>query len=95
MAVLPLDGLGHAIGRVGRRELDGRRKVVSISEITGMEGDIVSMQEIFSFQRLGISETGEVRGAFRASGIRPKFADRIAAAGFRLRTSMFEGQTVV
>jgi pilus assembly protein CpaF len=83
----------HAVVQIARMP-DGKRKVVSISEITGMEGDTVSMQEIFCFQRLGISETGEVRGCFKATGIRPKFADRIAASGFRLPASMFEGQTV-
>jgi pilus assembly protein CpaF len=84
----------HAVVQVSRLP-DGKRKVVSISEITGMEGDVVSMQEIFTFQRRGISENGSIQGAFKAAGIRPKFADRIVAAGFRLRASLFEDEMMV
>ncbi len=72
------------------RLADGTRKIVAISEITGMEGEVVSMQQIFTFERKGITETGGVKGAFRATGIRPKFADRLAAAGYRLRSSLFD-----
>jgi pilus assembly protein CpaF len=72
------------------RLADGTRKVVNISEITGMEGDVVTMQEIFIFERRGVTEAGKVRGVFRPTGVRPKFADRLAAAGFRLRTSLFD-----
>ncbi len=68
---------------------DGRRKVVSISEIAGMEGDVVTMQEIFTFEKRGL-ENGAVRGIFRPTGIRPKFTDRLHAAGIRLRASMFD-----
>ncbi|HUR37727.1 MAG TPA: CpaF family protein [Terriglobales bacterium] len=67
---------------------DGRRKIVSIAEITGMEGDVVTMQEIFTFEKQGI-ENGKIRGVFRPTGIRPRFADRLMAAGIRLRTSLF------
>src|SRR4051812_16506242 len=77
------------------RMSDGTRKVVSISEIAGMEGDTVSMQEIFKFERQGLSETGQVRGSFKATGIRPKFAERLSAAGCRLRPGLFETETVV
>ncbi|HEV8522916.1 MAG TPA: CpaF family protein [Terriglobales bacterium] len=73
---------------------DGTRKVVNISEITGMEGDVVTMQEIFVFERRGVSETGKVRGIFRATGVRPKFADRLAAGGYRLRASLFDPDMV-
>jgi pilus assembly protein CpaF len=69
---------------------DGSRKVVSISEITGMEGEVVCMQEIFLFERRGLTESGKVRGVFRPTGIRPKFAERLIAAGFRLPTQLFE-----
>jgi pilus assembly protein CpaF len=74
---------------------DGTRKLVSISEIAGMESDTVSMQEIFKFERQGVSETGQVRGIFRSTGIRPKFAERLSAAGCRLRPGLFEMATAV
>src|SRR6267154_2291242 len=74
---------------------DGTRKVVSVSEISGMEGETLSMQEIFKFERQGISDTGQVRGTFKATGIRPKFAERLSAAGCRLRPGLFETETVV
>ena len=74
---------------------DGTRKVITISEVTGMEGEVISMQEIFTFDRQGIDETGKVRGAFRATGIRPKFAERLATAGCRLRPALFESRMEV
>jgi len=70
---------------------DGTRKVTSISEITGMEGDIITMQEIFLFEKVGVNEDGKVIGRFRATGVRPKMAERMLAAGIRLPASMFEG----
>ncbi len=70
---------------------DGTRKVTSISEITGMEGDIITMQEIFVFEKVGVSQEGRVIGRFRATGVRPKVAERLLAAGIRLPASMFEG----
>ncbi len=84
----------HAVVQVSRLS-DGTRKVITISEVTGMEGDMICMQDIFSFERQGIDETGKVRGSFRASGIRPKFADRLATAGCRLRPALFESQMEV
>jgi pilus assembly protein CpaF len=69
---------------------DGTRKVTGISEITGMEGDVITMQDIFVFERLGIGHGGKVTGRFRATGIRPKCAERLAAAGVPLRSDMFE-----
>src|ERR1700739_601530 len=69
----------HAVVQVARLS-DGTRKVITVSEITGMEGEIVSMQDIFVFDRLGIDESGKVRGMFRATGIRPKFAENLATA---------------
>jgi len=72
------------------RMADGSRKVTGISEITGMEGDVITMQDIFVFERLGIGPDGRVIGRFRATGIRPKCAERIAAAGMTLRMDMFE-----
>jgi pilus assembly protein CpaF len=72
------------------RMADGTRKVTGISEITGMEGDVITMQDIFVFERTGIGPDGRVIGRFRATGIRPKCAERIAAAGMTLRMDMFE-----
>jgi pilus assembly protein CpaF len=71
------------------RLADGTRRVTSISEITGMEQDVVAMQEIFAFQQTGINKDGKVVGRFRATGIRPKCADKIAAAGMPLPMDMF------
>ena len=79
----------HAVIQVTRLS-DGTRKVLTVSEVTGMEGDIICMQDIFVFERQGIDETGKVRGTFRAVGIRPKFAERLAQAGCRLRPALFE-----
>ncbi len=69
---------------------DGTRKVTSISEITGVEGDIISMQEIFAFRKIGLAENGTVLGEFVATGIRPRLSERLAASGVNLPTSMFE-----
>ncbi len=71
------------------RMADGRRRMVSLQEITGMEQDIVTMQEIFSYQREGIDEHGAVIGHFEASGVRPKFADRLRAFGVELPGDLF------
>jgi pilus assembly protein CpaF len=72
------------------RMADGTRKVTGISEITGMEGDVITMQEIFVFERTGISPEGKVIGRFRATGVRPKCNDRIMAAGLTLPMDMFD-----
>ena len=72
------------------RQADGTRKVTGIAEITGMEGEVITMQDLFLFERTGISQEGRVTGRFRATGIRPKVSDKIAAAGFPLPTTMFE-----
>jgi len=69
---------------------DGTRKIISIAEVTGMEGEIVTMQEIFIFRKRGIRETGEVLGDFVPSGIRPKFAERLLVSGIALPMAMFE-----
>ena len=79
----------HAVVQIARLS-DGTRKVITISEITGMVDESIAMQDIFSFDRTGIDESGKVRGAFRATGIRPKFAERLATAGARLRPALFE-----
>jgi pilus assembly protein CpaF len=71
------------------RLADGTRRVTSISEITGMEQDTIAMQEIFVFKQSGINREGHVVGQFRATGIRPKCADKIATAGMPLPMDMF------
>jgi pilus assembly protein CpaF len=69
---------------------DGTRKVTSISEITGVEGEMISMQEIFAFRKTGLAENGAVLGEFAATGIRPRLSERLAASGVNLPPSMFE-----
>jgi pilus assembly protein CpaF len=71
------------------RLTDGTRRVTSVSEITGMEQDVIAMQEIFHFHQSGINEAGKVVGVFKATGVRPKCADRIAATGRQLPMDMF------
>jgi pilus assembly protein CpaF len=73
------------------RMSDGTRKVTSVSEITGMEGEIITMQEIFAFDKVGISQDGKVIGRFRATGVRPKVCERLRESGVNLPGSMFEG----
>ncbi|MGD0906275.1 MAG: CpaF family protein [Candidatus Acidiferrales bacterium] len=70
---------------------DGKRKVTSISEITGMEGDIITMQEIFAFKKKGLRPNGEVLGDFAPTGVRPKFAEQLILAGISLPATMFKG----
>ncbi|MGH9256250.1 MAG: CpaF family protein [Vicinamibacterales bacterium] len=70
---------------------DGSRRVTSISEITGMETDVITMQEIFLFEKLGITQDGKVIGRFRATGVRPKCGERLRACGIHLPADMFEG----
>jgi pilus assembly protein CpaF len=72
------------------RMSDGKRKLVSIQEITGMEGDIVTLQEIFAFEQTGVAADGAVQGHFRASGIRPKFVDRLRMHGINLSEDLFD-----
>jgi len=69
---------------------DGTRRVTHLSEITGMEEDIISMQDVFVFERKGVSQEGKVLGAFTATGIRPKFAERLKASGIAVPASWFE-----
>jgi pilus assembly protein CpaF len=69
---------------------DGGRKLIQISEIVGMEGDVITMQDIFVYERQGIGEGGRVKGRFRATGIRPRFADRLQAYGIQLHSLLFE-----
>ena len=84
----------HAVVQIARLT-DGGRKVIAICEVTGVEGEVISMQDIFTFDRTGIDEAGKVRGIFRATGVRPKFADRLATGGCRLRPALFESRMEV
>ncbi|VWC75395.1 pilus assembly protein CpaF [Burkholderia lata] len=72
------------------RLTDGKRKIVSIQELTGMEGDIINMQEIFTFKRMGVDRDGAVRGHFCATGVRPKFVERLQAFGINLPDSLYD-----
>jgi pilus assembly protein CpaF len=72
---------------------DGSRRVTHVTEVVGMEQDIITLQDIFLFEKTGISESGKVLGRFRATGIRPKFYERLKASGITLPQQMF--QTVV
>src|SRR4029077_2397829 len=74
---------------------DGSRKITSISEITGMEGDVITMQEIFVFEKVGITQDGKVGGRFRATVVRRKCCERWKASGIPLPADMFEGVTEV
>ncbi len=69
---------------------DGSRRVTSISEITGMEGETITMQEIFKYERTGVDSNGKVLGRFRATGIRPRFAERLKSYGMQLPRVFFE-----
>jgi pilus assembly protein CpaF len=69
---------------------DGKRKIMSISELTGMEGNVVTMQDVFVFKRTGIGENGEVLGQFMASGIRPRFLEKLRIAGVDLPANTFD-----
>jgi pilus assembly protein CpaF len=74
---------------------DGTRKVTGINEVTGMEGEMVSMQDIFVFERTGLRRDGKVCGRFRATGIRPKCSERLASFGIQLPVDMFEHMKAV
>ena len=73
---------------------DGRRAVISVQEITGMEQNVVNMQEIFQFKRLGVDENGKVQGEFRATGIRPMMMQRIKERGVALDEGVFDPDRV-
>ncbi len=79
----------HAVVQIARLS-DGTRKVMTVSEITGMEGESIQMQDIFVFDRTGIDDSGKVRGVFKATGKPPRFAERLAIAGCRLNPAIFE-----
>jgi pilus assembly protein CpaF len=72
------------------RMADGSRRVTNIAEITGMEGEVITMQDLFLFERTGLSPQGKVTGRFRATGIRPRASERILASGLQLPAQLFE-----
>jgi pilus assembly protein CpaF len=72
------------------RQSDGKRKVTSIAELTGLEGDIIQMQEIFKFVRTGTGANGEVEGNFQATGVRPRFLSHLANQGIKIPGNYFD-----
>ena len=77
----------------GNRMTDGQRKITSIQEITGMEGEVVTMQEIFGYRQTGVDPQGKVIGYFQATGIRPRFADKLLNQGIALPDEMFDASS--
>jgi pilus assembly protein CpaF len=71
------------------RLTDGRRRITSIQEITGMEGEVITMQEIFAYHQTGVDADGKILGHFQASGVRPRFVERLQAFGIELPERMF------
>ena len=84
----------HVVIQIARLT-DGTRKVVSVSEITGMEGDSIWMQDVFTFDRTGIDKAGKVHGVFRSTGAKSRFTERLVTSGFALRPELFESRTEV
>ena len=68
---------------------DGRRKLISVSELIGMEGDVVTMQEIFRYRQTGVNADGIVEGRFEATGIRPRFLEQVLSHGLSLSADLF------
>lgn len=73
---------------------DGSRKVVSVQELSGMEGEVVTMQEVFKFEQTSVDQNGKVKGRFRATGIRPKFAEKFQAMGIQIPNELFDAAKV-
>jgi pilus assembly protein CpaF len=74
---------------------DGSRKVTYLTECLGMEGDLVTTQDIFVFERIGLTSEGKVRGRFKPTGVRPKFSERLKAAGIELPSLVFQNTVEV
>jgi pilus assembly protein CpaF len=72
------------------RLLGGARKIIKISEITGMEGEVISMHDLFAYKQTGVDEAGAAQGYFHATGIRPKCLERLEVSGIRLPFELFE-----
>jgi pilus assembly protein CpaF len=84
----------HVVVQIGRLS-DGRRRLLSLSEIVGMEGEVVTMQEIFRFKMMGRDENNNVIGHFEATGIRPKMMDELSAHGINLPPDIFRPERVI
>jgi len=84
----------HVVVQIGRLS-DGRRRLLSLSEIVGMEGEVVTMQEIFRFKMMGRDENNHVIGHFEATGIRPKMMDELSAHGINLPPDIFRPERVI
>src|ERR1017187_4436843 len=84
----------HAVVQVARLS-DGTRKIITVSEVTGMDGDSITLQDVFMFERTGVDESGKVRGVFRPTGLPSSFAERLATAGCRLSPAIFESRMEV
>jgi pilus assembly protein CpaF len=69
---------------------DGTRKILSIAEVLGVEGDAVKLQEIFTFERLGVNDSGKVQGRFKWTGVQPKVMERLRISGIHLPPGIFE-----
>jgi pilus assembly protein CpaF len=79
----------HMFVQVARLS-DGSRRVINLTEVTGMEGEVITLQDIFVFEKRGLSPEGKVLGRFSATGIRPRFCERLLAAGIQLRPELFD-----
>ena len=73
-----------------QRLSDGKRRIVSVSEITGIEGDVIQMQEIYRFNRIATLEDGSIQGSFQATGVRPKFLAELATRGITVPSGNFD-----
>jgi len=82
----------HVIVQINRMP-DGTRKVMSVTEVTGMEGPVITIQDLFVFNRQGLDAHGKVKGRFRPSGIRPKFSEKLVAAGISFNIDTFFSET--
>ena len=80
----------HLIIQISRMS-DGTRKLTHVSEITGMEGQVVTMQDIFRYDQTGLDSEGRVKGAFHSTGIRPRFSERFESLGISLAPGIFSG----
>jgi len=78
----------NVVIQVGRLA-DGRRKLLSLSELTGMEGEVVTMQDIFRYRQTGVAADGQIQGRFEATGIRPRFLDHVETHGITLSSDLF------
>jgi pilus assembly protein CpaF len=83
--------IASAIGAIvqGSRLSDGTRKITSIQEVTGMEGETITLQEIFTFKQTGVDKDGKVEGYFTATGVRPRFWERMTSRGVHLPETLF------